>query len=90
MTGIGPATLIGDVGIPWLMGTDLVDAHKRAFLCESRRMVGEWQKRYPVLRNLVDARYTKALRWLTWLGFTLGPPRPYGRGIFRLAERVEP
>lgn len=87
MAGVNPATLIGRVGIPWLMGSDLVPAYRRAFMVETRRMVGRWQETFPILRNVVDARYDEAIRWLRWLRFEIGEPVPFAHGLFRPFHR---
>jgi hypothetical protein len=73
VTGVGPLTAIGQTGVPWLLGSDLVRAHARHFLRESRRFVGEWLKIYPVLQNRVPVDYDETVRWATWLGFSLEP-----------------
>jgi len=87
MAGIGPLTLIGYTGVPWLLGSDLVPAHRRAFMVETRRTVARWLTIFPMLSNVVDARYAAAIRWLRWLGFTIGEPFPLGRGLFRAAYK---
>ena len=87
MTGVSPASLVGQTGVPWLLGSDLVPAHGPHFLRESRRLVARWLTLFSVLRNLVDDRYAAAIRWLSWLGFTIGEPMPVGRGMFRLAHK---
>jgi len=33
---------------------------------------------YSHLENWVDARNTKAINWLRWLGFTVHDPVPFG------------
>ena len=40
----------------------------------ARRAPPRWLARFPVLRNVVDARYAEAIRWLRWLGFRFGEP----------------
>tara|TARA_R110000868_G_scaffold411706_1_gene707820 strand:- start:40797 stop:41246 length:450 start_codon:yes stop_codon:yes gene_type:complete len=87
MAGVSPLSLIGSTGIPWLLGSPLVADHRRDFLVETRRMVAHWLTLFPVLRNVVDARYEAAIRWLHWLGFTIGDPFPLGRGVFRAAHK---
>ncbi len=85
MAGVTPLSLIGRVGVPWLLGSELVLQHRRAFMIETRRMVADWLTRFDVLRNVVDARYEAAIRWLRWLGFKIGKPFPLGKGTFRVA-----
>ncbi len=87
MAGISPLSLIGRVGVPWLLGSELVLEHRRAFLAETRRMVAHWLTLFDVLRNVVDARYQAAIRWLRWLGFEIGEPFPLGNGTFRVAHK---
>ena len=85
MAGIKPLSLIGRVGVPWLLGSELVLQHRRTFMTETRRMVAHWLTRFDVLRNVVDARYEAAIRWLRWLDFKIGEPFPLGNGTFRVA-----
>lgn len=84
MAGITPLSLIGRVGVPWLLGSELVLRHRRTFMMETRRMVTHWLTLFDVLRNVVDARYEAAIRWLGWLGFEIGAPFPLGSGTFRV------
>lgn len=76
--GVGPLSLLGGEGCPWLLGSDLVERNAIAFARRNRAMVARWLRTYRVLRNHVDARNTQAIRWLGWLGFELKPPVPYG------------
>lgn len=88
MTGIffhdnRPIALFGvapflDMGVPWLVGTPDITYHQKTFLRETRFWVRQWQKHYSHLTNIVDADYGAAIRWLTWLGFTINPPEPLG------------
>lgn len=84
MAGVTPLSLIGRVGVPWLLGSELVLRHRRTFMMETRRMVAHWLTLFDVLRNVVDARYEGAIRWLRWLGFEIGAPFPLGSGTFRV------
>lgn len=85
--GVCPLTAIGRTGVPWLLGSDLVPAHRRAFMVETRRLLARAHEMFPVLRNLVDARYPQAIRWLDWLGFVIRDPQPVGNGLFWTVER---
>lgn len=77
--GVVPQTLIGQVGVPWMLGSDLVRHYSVPFLRRNKPMIARWRQRWPVLRNVVDARHARAIRWLRWLGFEIGPPVPIGR-----------
>jgi len=87
MGGVSRMSLIGSTGIPWLLGSDLVTAHRRVFLVECRRMVAHWLTLFEVLRNVVDARYAAAIRWMRWLGFEIGPPFALAHGLFRRVSK---
>ena len=80
--GVAPVPRSAGTGVPWLIGSDLILRHQRAFLRRNRAKLAEMQALYPVLRNWVDARNHAALRWLAWLGFTIDPAGPMGpRGL---------
>jgi hypothetical protein len=80
--GVVPLTLVGITGIPWLLGAESVTRYGRPFLRRNRAWLREMLREFPVLRNVVDARNTVSIRWLAWLGFTLGTPQPMGvRGL---------
>ena len=80
--GVVPMTLAGVTGVPWLLGSDAVARYRRPFLRRNRAYLDEMLRAFPVLRNVVDARNAVSIRWLGWLGFTLGTPQPMGvRGL---------
>lgn len=76
--GVAPVSIMGGKGSPWMLGSDLIDRHAVTFLRRCRGVVSRWRTVYPTLENVVDARNVVAHRWLRWLGFTLGEPRPHG------------
>ncbi len=76
--GVVGASLISETGYPWMLGTDLIEVHAKAFLRRNKKMVGLMLARYPYLVNYVDTRNVKAIEWLKWLGFLLQAPEPYG------------
>lgn len=76
--GVGTATAMGDVGSPWMLGTEALPRHARTFLRGSVAFVGHVRGEYSRLENYVDARNTLALRWLKWLGFTMEEAVPFG------------
>ena len=78
MFGVGSAAIISTTGIPWLLTTDGVERHARAFLRRNRAVVAAMRDRYPLLRNYVDERNTVAVKWLKWLGFDIMPSVPFG------------
>ena len=87
MFGCGDINVLAEMGAPWLLGTDAVDANYVAFLRMSKKWKRELLGRYQVLRNVVDDRNVVSKRWLSWLGFRLGDPFALKNGhIFRLFE----
>ena len=71
-------SLLGSVGVPWLISTVHVERHARAFLKVCKPEVQGMLTRQRHLINYVDARNTSAIRWLKWLGFDFGEAVPYG------------
>lgn len=65
-------TLLAPFGIPWMLGTPLVPAHRRTLARLAPRYIHGMLQQYPVLRNLVHADNTVAVQWLRHVGFTLG------------------
>lgn len=71
-------SLLGSVGVPWLISTVHVEHHARAFLKVCKPEVQGMLTRHRHLFNYVDARNAAAIRWLKWLGFDFGEAVPYG------------
>lgn len=92
MFGVGDINVLTRTGAPWLLGTDAVTTHYVAFLRGSVNWREQLLRRYRVLMNAVDDRNTASKRWLRWLGFTLGEPRPLGveRKPFRVFRMEAP
>ena len=69
MWGVVPQTRLGHKALVWMLGTELVPKHPRELLRGSKSFIDHVQRTYPLLECLVDTRYTKAVRWMCWLGF---------------------
>ena len=78
--GVGKATVLSNQGAPWMLSSSLVEKHMRAWARGSRIAMKFMTENNGVahLKNYVDARYTVAVRWLSWLGFTIHPAEPFG------------
>lgn len=73
--GVAPADLTDPVvGMPWMVGTDGVARHRRAFMRLCKVYIPRMLECYPRLVNLVDARNSRAIAWLKHAGFTFAPP----------------
>lgn len=66
------------VGRPWMIGTESLDEHAGVFLRHCRGVVRKMRQSARFLVNHVDARNTRAIEWLQWLGFRLDEPLPWG------------
>lgn len=79
-----PIAAVGDTlhgigtGVPWMVTTVHVERHARGFLRASKAILAEMCQRHYTLVNLIDARNVVAIRWLEWLGFSIGEAVPAG------------
>lgn len=75
-----------NTGIPWMVATDKFHNNEveSFFLNNCRKYVTDifLFKDYNLLKNCIDAKNTKALKWLEWCGFTLEEEMPFG--VFNL------
>jgi hypothetical protein len=62
-----------NAGTVWLLGTTELDARMLSLCRHARPIISRWLAKYGELSNLTHSRNTAVLRWLRWLGFTLGP-----------------
>lgn len=74
MVGIVVPNLVGDTALPWVMATELVNAHRREFWRASKVVLGFILERYPRLEGYCDARFAASQRWLKRLGFHVESP----------------
>jgi hypothetical protein len=77
--GLALPSMTGRLASLWLVTGVPVDRNRKAFLRLCRARLAEVRRHWPVLVDYVHAEYAEAHRWLRWLGFTIGPPEPYGR-----------
>jgi hypothetical protein len=66
------------IGGAWLLTSDLVERHRKAFWRACRPALLELFERWDVLVNAIDVRHEKAIRWAERLGLQLGPAEPFG------------
>lgn len=76
--GVGPLSLVEGRGCPWLLASDAFEQLGLDIARLSRPLVVGMRNLYPRLENRIDARHTKAVRWLSWLGFAIDPPAAWG------------
>lgn len=71
--GAGAVSSIEGIGSPWLLMTDDAVRHARALVMLGRRYSDVMQRHFPRLENRVHADNEIAIRWLSRLGYTIGP-----------------
>lgn len=76
--GVSPQDFVQGVGCPWMLATPVFDRHPRAVIRLCRGYIPPMLELFPHLVNYVDARNTKSIKWLAWLGFEIHPAAPYG------------
>lgn len=78
ISGISGSLIDPAVGVVWMLGSDEVDEFPKQLLKGQRQYVRDLLQGHDMLLNFVDNRNIKAHKWLRWLGFQLGDPRPFG------------
>ncbi|BCS54783.1 hypothetical protein [Geobacter sp. SVR] len=75
-------------GRPWMIGTADLERYAVIFLRRCRKQVERMLDIRPVLANYVSVDNNRAIQWLTWLGFTIDAPLPWGarRQLFHRFE----
>lgn len=77
-------------GSPWMLAADGLEDIKWRFLRECRTQLNALHDRYPFLHNHVWEGNTTHIRWLKWLGFTVGTAtsRPHFLPFWRQTNHV--
>ena len=65
-------------GVPWMIGSPLIEKHQRGFLRRCRGYVDQMNETFSILENHVDVRNETAISWLKWLGFDILETEPHG------------
>lgn len=69
---------VGEIGVPWMLGTAELPRHARALMRYAGPYILEMLRAYPVLLNFVHAENTRAVAWLRHMKFEVRPAAPYG------------
>ena len=78
ISGISGTLIDQSVGVIWMLGSDELDRFPKVLMKGQRQYVRDLLKGHDMLLNFVDNRNIKAQKWLRWLGFHIGEPRPFG------------
>lgn len=78
-------TMLGDVGMPYLMTAPVVERVPLTFVKQAKASVAQMLHHKLRLEGYVAANYAKACRLIEVLGFILEPARPFGsrNALFR-------
>lgn len=81
-------SLLAPIGVPWLLGTDVLPRHRRVLQQQARRYIAAMLQEYPRLFNAVHADNSVSVHWLKRLGFTMHPaiPVPPHGAMFHVFE----
>lgn len=71
-------SLMDDVGIIWMLGTEGVRKHRRALMRVAPSYIAIMQRAFPTLLNIVFSENKTAVTWLGRMGFVLEPAEPLG------------
>jgi hypothetical protein len=71
MFGVVVESLLGGIGIPWMLGTEEIYDHGRELLMWGRPMINRLHDSSLTLRNVVSSDNHKAIRLLKRWGFTV-------------------
>lgn len=78
--GLAGLPRLDGAGVPWMLCTNALKVvPRRAMAGISRRVVDDWMSQRSMLINMVHAKNRQAIRFVQWLGFTVGN-QPTGPG----------
>lgn len=78
LIGVASNPLEDGVGSPWLLALDELLEHWATVARCTKPFVERMLKDFHLLRQRVDMRERRVLRWLEWVGFSATGPTPFG------------
>lgn len=78
MMGLFPSNALEREGAPWMLGTDELYGHPRAWLKLMPMMIAKWGETCSHLSNYVGKDNERAIRLLKRCGFSLGEVQSFG------------
>lgn len=74
IAGVTVPSILGGSAFPWLLPhVEHVNKWRYQFLSASKLWINEVLRKYPVLENFGTVDNKKAIQWLKWVGFKMGP-----------------
>lgn len=71
-------SVIGNKGIPWMIGTNKLMQHPKELMKTSHEYVGKMKSVYSEMENYVDAENISSIKWLEKIGFKMHEAVPFG------------
>ena len=71
-------SIINVVGVPWLLGTEVIKNNKREFCGEYAKIINQMLSEFSLLENYVDSNNKDAIKFLKRAGFKIGDAMPVG------------
>lgn len=71
--GVQPESMLGEVGIVWMLATDDIKKINKTFIRLSKPVFLDLTKEYETVYNYVHRDNKISLKWLEWLGFDIQP-----------------
>lgn len=79
MFGVMPVEgILNGTGAPWFLATPELRKYAIRFLKDCDEYLNRMLDIFPTLVEYVDARHTRGIKWVKWLGFELTGPQPWG------------
>lgn len=69
--GVDPIPYVEKAGVIWLLSTPVLYQYPVEFVSRSKELLDKFHERYELLTNYIDARNSRHIRWLKFMGFTL-------------------
>lgn len=70
--------VLSGAGAPWFLSTPELRKYAVRFLKDCDEYLNRMLDIFPTLVEYVDARHTRGIKWVRWLGFELSGPEPRG------------
>lgn len=89
MMGAVPTSMIGGKALVWMLATDEVYHHPRAFALLGPRVIADMLATFRELENIVSVENERAIRFLTHIGFHVGGSVQHHRSVAFVPFRME-
>lgn len=81
MLGVAPRSMIEGVGIPWMLGSDVIYSGARELVAYGPSIIAEMERTFPKLVNMVAAANSRAISFLRHWGWRISSERVAVGGV---------